>query len=273
MAYALFLHRNPGTLRTIIESRINEQWRETLMRSAGWAFSKSVTSIIANMNGVTNGAKYSADDDSRDPVSVVEETQETPADDQEGLDSILGERLIDLYSNARDSAKDQLTVHLSMKPTGNCIMWNLICFPFMSRNLFVNDSTALDLLVLFNKYREDGSYEAHSAIQQLYSHVMLDTIDDLSNKNSHETTIELQVLVECWEKFSVMDTKTGAMLQGSSEEQLVWHLARFELDVQTEISSGSGWLPSFTHKASSNWKLVDIDDILGEKTWYQGVVR
>jgi hypothetical protein len=79
----------------------------------------------------------------------------------------------------------------------------------------------------------------------------------------------MQVLIECDEVFQVIDTKTGAVLQGTPDGlvQRVVHLARFEVDVKT---FGFWWL---SKNEIGNWQLTDIDDLLGHATWYQGKIH
>lgn len=87
-----------------------------------------------------------------------------------------------------------------------------------------------------------------------------------------ETTVEIQVLVECQETFQVLDAETGLVLQGSADGavQTVWHLACFETTV---VSADSDHFPYLTKSPRGNFQLTNIDDLLGPKTWYHGDIK
>ena len=276
--HALFLHDSKsGFLSKFITSFTSNQWKDELADSAGWAFTQGVGAMIQNTYSVPNAVSTLEDDFLKvhfqypREEAVVEETDisEETADESnvsssKSMDSMFHSKLRKLYESAHQSGKDQLRIRLEMKPTGRCILYNLFCFPFLTRKMVEGDPVLRSLLqgmIIDGVFRAD-----YPVVNSVYQHILPsdDHVPDYVT-----TTVEMQVLVECDEVFQVIDAKTGAVLQGTLDgsEQRVLHLARFEVDVKTH---GFWWL---SNNELGNWQLTDIDDLLGHTTWYQGKVN
>jgi hypothetical protein len=307
---ALFLsNNNHGTARNIFDSFASYHWRDELAESSGWAFAQGVAAIMSNtyelpLEKVAKGddeVKFSfplepeSEDrtednnkgDSCDSVSTDETNEDSTTKDSNVSDdnssvaeveSMVGKQLRELYKSAHASGHDQLRIRLEMIPTGRCHLHNLVGFPFVTRSAVAKDNVLQEILGEFTVARlaRQGNY--YGILNSMYEHIMLNHFggekDTRTKKDHFQTTVEIQVLVECDEIFCVMDAKTGAVLQGSPDGQRVWHLARFETTIETEIlNRPNRWLPSISSRRTDNWQLTDIDDLLGPTTWYYGKLQ
>lgn len=270
--HALFLqHSKSGFLSKFLTSFASNQWKDELADSAGWAFTQGVGAMMQNTYSVSDTIR-SQDDESikvhfhYSPKETSDEATDKSAEKEEptaadkGMENMFHSKLRKLYESAHESGKDQLRIRLEMAPTGRCFLYNLFGFPFLTRKM-VEDDPVLQSII--HGLTEDGvlhpDYTAVDSLYQQIGHVPDDVM----------TTVEMQVLVECDEVFQVIDSTTGAVLQGTPDAsvQRVLHLARFEVDVKTY---GFGWL---SKNKIGNWQLTDIDDLLGHTTWYQGKVN
>jgi hypothetical protein len=278
--HALFLQNSKsGFVSKFVTSFTSNHWKDELADNAGWAFTQAVGAMIQNTYNVSDTVRTLENDDSlkidfqfpRDDETVAhntddksEETEESSNVSSQGLDGMFHHKLRKLYESAHQSGKDQLRIRLEMNPTGRCILYNLFCFPFLTRKMVEGDSVLRSLL---GGLVVDGVFRAdYPVVNSIYQHI-LPSDDQVPEYVT--TTVEMQVLIECDEVFQVIDTKTGAVLQGTPDGlvQRVVHLARFEVDVKT---FGFWWL---SKNEIGNWQLTDIDDLLGHATWYQGKIH
>ncbi|GAX12672.1 hypothetical protein FisN_13Lh143 [Fistulifera solaris] len=277
--HALFLQNSKsGFLSKFVTSFTSTHWKDELANNAGWAFTQAVGAMIQNTYNVSNTVStLENDDDSSlkidfqfprdngtaddDPDKIAEKEELLKVSSQS--DGMFHSKLRKLYESAHQSGKDQLRIRLEMNPTGRCILYNLFCFPFLTRKMVEGDSVLRSLL---QGLVVDGVFRAdYPVVNSIYQHILPsdDQVPDYVT-----TTVEMQVLIECDEVFQVIDSKTGAVLQGTPDGsvQRVVHLARFEVDVKTY---GFCWL---SKNEIGNWQLTDIDDLLGHATWYQGKI-
>ena len=189
--------------------------------------------------------------------SLEEESQGPQGTYCSNIGDMVSPQLRELYESAHASGKDQLLVHLDMEPLSGRFI-SLTAFPLCNRKMAAEDPARFRRLHALHK---SGSFqEGNQTFQR-----------EFDREGYLETTIELQVWVQCKEQFSVVDRVTGATVQGHQREshhppQLVGHLVRLEASarVTREPSAGdhAGYL------TVSNWIVTDIDDLLGHKTWY-----
>lgn len=274
---------NGGLIRIIFRSLWggNEKLQD-LAESAAWAFTQGVAAIMNNTYNVPldNLCNDKAEVRFLYPSSLRDSSN---ADAVEGncngksepdafkIHSIVAEPLRNLYRVAHQSGRDQLRIRLEMVPNGPIRLRNLFCIPTISRSLTSRNRSVHEKLRTIAEYLRDGSVPF-----RLVNEVMHDALNDkIENGNggpvTFDTTVEMQVLMRFDEIFCVTDAETGVVLQGSPEGESVYHLARFETTVETEVDfRGTLFLPRVSSKRIDGWKLVDIDDLLGYKTWYHG---
>ena len=97
-----------------------------------------------------------------------------------------------------------------------------------------------------------------------------------AEKHVFDTTVDLQVMVECDEVFGVWDATTGVLLQGTdgTTRQRLWHLVRMETCISTTVRQPpNAFFPTWSSEFRDPWQLTDIDDLLGPTTWYHGTVK
>lgn len=154
------------------------------------------------------------------------------------------EPLRKLYQSAHESGRDQLKIKLHMRPIDAKFI-SLVAFPNVSR-----EQGPAKIKIM----REKGARGFRDVFDYVYSDVMED--------QKLETTVEMQVWITCLESFQVIDSQTGVVLQGSVDglPQEATHIVRFERTVRTDVE---GLTSTY-----SNWKITDIDDMLGHKAWY-----
>lgn len=159
------------------------------------------------------------------------------------LDGMVDRKLSSLYQSARESGKDQIQVRLECKlikddPRLTPLMVNTFIFPFLTRKLLKDTPEAgkayMELL---------QNPSVPGATKFLQSFDDLDAIDH---------TVICQVVVPCEEVFWVKHLASGEILQGIEDEEFrfVWHLIRMEMEISSSLET-------------RNWKLTDIDDLLG----------
>ena len=77
-----------------------------------------------------------------------------------------------------------------------------------------------------------------------------------------QTTTIAEIVVVCDETFHVKDLTTNEIIQGSERAQTVSHLVRIEMDVALDVvNDDENWM-------QSNWRIADVDDLVGQKHWW-----
>ena len=160
------------------------------------------------------------------------------------INDMMIEPLRKLYQSAHESGRDQLKIKLHVRPIDAKFL-SLIAFPNVSR-----EQGPAKIKIM----QEKGARSFRDVFDYVYSDVMED--------QKLETTVEMQVCITCLESFHVIDSQTGVVLQGSvgGLPQHVTHIVRFERTVRTDVEELTS--------TYSNWKITDIDDMLGHKAWY-----
>jgi hypothetical protein len=234
--------------------------------------------------------------------NVYNDSPKDDAEDEGGPDVeyMLDQPLRRLFQSAHEHGRDQLLVRLETTPV-RAVFYSLFCLPFVSRRMVARDPSILERMrkivyQLNNSLRNPPEREARSSDGETASSPsspsssftsMYEYVQSQVERNDRlETTVELQVLVECEEVFHVVDRATGALVQGgcggavcggggeredgtvagdSSGKRRVWHLVSLEATSTTTFADSFPYLPNTT---AGNWIITDIDDLLGPKKWY-----
>lgn len=163
-----------------------------------------------------------------------------------------------LFQSAHESGRDQLLIKLKSEPK-RAMLYTVFGIPFLTKRQAEADTSLLnrvrDLLALIRTDSDTAFAGINDIIRQGVS----------LPKEKMETTIEVQVLVECEEEFQVMDRKSGILLQGPEDGLVrsVIHLVRLET-----VATWRGKFPSLPSRTLDNWIITDIDDLVGCKKWY-----
>jgi hypothetical protein len=288
-------------------------WRAQLAESASYAFTRGVAGIISNVYHVpyrgvlrddqgketttltfdsslgASSSEANKDGSRTDAAaSTAPEREHDDSEDDESPDVeyMLDQPLRKLFQSAHEHGRDQLLVRLETTPV-RAAVYSLFCLPFVSRGMAARDPTILERMrhIVFpmsvnsseeQKRSTDGaSVASPSAFSSMYEHVQ----SQVDRNDRLETTVELQVLVECEEVFQVVDRTTGVVVQGAgaaggegpdegaggSSKRNVWHLVSLEATSITTFTDAFPYLPD---TVPGNWIITDIDDLLGPKKWY-----
>ncbi|GKY96823.1 hypothetical protein MPSEU_000641500 [Mayamaea pseudoterrestris] len=163
-----------------------------------------------------------------------------------------------VFQSAHESGRDQLIVSLKSEPK-RALLYTIFGVPFLTKARAEADTSLLsrirDLLSLVREDPDTAFGGINDFIRQ----------ETAWGKSKMDTTIEMQVLVECEEQFQVRDRKTGVLLQGPEDGlvRTVMHLVRLET-----IVSWRGRFPSWPSRTQENWVVTDIDDLVGSQKWY-----
>jgi hypothetical protein len=190
-----------------------------------------------------------------DPPLQNDQEEEAPVLD---VDKIMEGQLVGLFEAAREFGKDTLQVRLEIKAsTEPAYVVSLFAFPFLSRRDLANSpGHAPRYLRMLNLMASNDTSEALAIIQEF--------MGEFQRNRVAEHTVICQVRIPCEEVFCVRDATTGHVVQGHGDEKFrtVFHLVRFEQVVTTHlINNGRGLFPF--RREQGNWKITDIDDLLG----------
>jgi hypothetical protein len=266
-------------------------WRAELAEASSFAFTQGVAGIISNVYrlpfnellrdnesddvttmdfdykvpSATSEEKVDADESTASAKGSGPNAEEED-DGGPDVEYMLGLPLRKLYQAAHEHGRKQLSVRLQTTPV-RAGFYSLFCLPFVSRRAAADDPSVLDQMrkMFFRTSRQaDYAPGFSSMFEYVQSQVML--------HDRLETTVELQVLLECEEIFQVVDVATGVVVQGTpivgTEEvkpQRVWHLVTLEVTTTTTFSDT---FPSPPSTNVGNWIITDIDDLLSPKKWY-----
>jgi hypothetical protein len=265
-------------------------WRDELAESCAFAFARGTAGIISNVyklpfytvnrDGTSIDFQFRVDHDKAGDDSKIEpkaaaneapnysdsnnaDTDEDPNKDKEKDDipdaaAMLDRPLRHIFQSAHESGRDQLIISLKSEPK-RALLYTVFGVPFLTKARAEADTTLLNRIrELLSLVREDPE-TAFSGLNDFIRQ------ESAWSKDKMETTIELQVLVECEEQFQVRDRKTGVLLQGTEDglARTVMHLVRLETNV-----SWRGRFPRMPTCTQENWRITDIDDLVGSQKWY-----
>ena len=227
-------------------------YQRELAEGFGYALVRGVTGIATNVYQVE---PTGADDeiDLTIVASPVSEPQAAPS----RTDRMFSRPLQNLYRSAHESGRHQLQVRLHSVPI-RTTFYALFAIPFVSRTAVEQDP---DLLKETYTHLSNMANMGRGFTE--YSHFMEQRL--LANDGILLTTLEAQVIVDCHERFQVLDLETGDVLQGSEDYRTISHLVRMEMDVESRPNEQFPYLPLVE---KGNWVLHDIDDLVGLRPWY-----
>ena len=255
---------------SLLNAFLTKKWQVDLAEGAAYAFSRAVAGICANTYHVPMDTISSADGSTHfhfDPSQQMGKHASDPVECPT-LKYMVGKKLRQLYESAHGSAREQLQIRLELEPTRADFV-ALFCSPYISRKAVEQDPTVIDIAAdAILDMRAGGALSGSSAFWRFATYI---TEYEEANNGSLFTTVDAQVLVECQEIFSVRDSCTGRVLQGSEEglRRTVRHLVRFETTVET--TGGPNIL--FNSNKAEDWVLIDIDDLVGEDPWYMDLAK
>lgn len=166
--------------------------------------------------------------------------------------------LQNLYQSAYTYGKDKYQITLYTEPI-QATLYNIHAYPYITRESCENDKGKF-VKELIKQCR----ISPYNAFQLLQEH-----LEKEYNQHEYlETTIDIQVLIQCNEIFQVIDRDTGNIVQGSTDGIMksVYHLIRFENNV---ISTQQETFPyGIISTLKNNWIITNIDDLITTKSWY-----
>lgn len=248
---------------SFIEAFFIQGWKDELAHASAYAFVQGVVGLMSHTYQLPasrddnllhfaypEGDKEGNDEESSDMITSKQAAQ-----------NMLGDDLIQLYQSAHESGRGQLQILLQLEITGYQF-FDLFALPFVTREAVERDSSLLrDMRDHFRTMREAPARGFSQFSEYIEQQAM-------RSDGSLFTTLDLQVLVEVDEIFSVTDKNTGRVVQGDGKRRQVQHLVRLETTVETIPEENFPYVP--THKRN-DWKIVDIDDLLGTPAWYRGL--
>lgn len=252
------------------ERLLSSKWKQDLADGSAWAFSRAVAGVLSNTYRVPYDDILSHDD-----VDFQHTTKFGSSQDEEQFpesEFMLDEKLRNLYEAAHDSGKEQMLIHLQMKPMSSKLK-SMMFIPFLTRAA-VKDCPALRhtfrnmAMQLVEKERELGrnlsTGEAINISTKQMKELALERVKNHADGYGVlEGTVIAQVLVNCNEVFSVKDLATDKLVQGDGQERYIPHLVRLEMVVE-----GRFYDNGLSTSHISNWVITDWDDLLGGNLWF-----
>jgi hypothetical protein len=259
-------------LRVPLRDYVFSGWRNEFAESSSWAFVQAVSAIMYDVYGIPIVKDTDVDTNHLSIQHTLDYQQASDHPKQEtifALDSIIEKKLLSLYQSAHASGRDQLQVHLDMKPTSSELL-GLVCIPCFTREDFQKDPT------LRTEFR--SLYEAEVQrvpglnfmtgnlrnVQESYSYfnALLRLFEERfkrggSTEEYLSFTVMAHVVVYCDEIFSVTDTTTGVVLQGHGDGKVrpISHLVQLEAVGKMRFQDQDITL--------QDWQITDWDRLLG----------
>lgn len=243
---------------------LNRGWRNQLADACAYSFAQGVAGILSNLYSIrlddlivsensSDGEKlrfvYCPDkvQNSSDTGNVSDSLRE-----EDSSVFMLSAPLRKLFQSAYENGKDRFQIHLETVPV-KAALFNIVAWPYVDRASLERDPTIQDLII--------KSFSRENLFNDL-NELLRRSMGNMSEKQ--RTTVEIQVLVECLERFQVRDRHSGLIVQGTQDcsVQSVVHLVRLEREIET--SPGS----LFSHRPG-NWQITDIDDLVTTKPLFR----
>ena len=212
--------------------------------------------------------------------TLNEKEEEASQLEEDQLKGMIHEKLVNLYQSAHKSGQDSLQIRLETAPVTAQLV-DLSIIPFASRSIIEQNPGLRDdvreIFAIFVANARSGNamppVNLYREVFPLMEDLMSKTMETRGRESQNdsnlpvilETTVIAQVLIECEELFTVVDTSTGKVVQGDVDQKrnTVMHLVRLEQDVQLRENDSQSWL-SFPVRfcPSGQWQITDIDDFL-----------
>lgn len=178
-------------------------------------------------------------------LEISEWTEEASQDALGFVEATLEETLRSKYSAIDTDAFD---VKFSLAPMSYQLEHAFI-IPVITREAIAKDSSLLDLYHDLDQTIIENSASYDDVKDRV------ETLIEKSGGSRQTFTLIVDTSVECREQFSVSNKSTGALVQGSEQEQVVMHLVRFEMVLKEK-------------DMLTTWRVVDWDDMLGGNVWH-----
>lgn len=247
------------------------EWKKEFADSSAWAFNQAVSGVMSNSFHVPFSEIRSEKDDFMVNLDhIIERPAKLDLGDEEvspDLEDMVEANLKNLYMSANKHGKDHLQIKLKMRPTSASIL-SAYCIPFLTREKVKTDpslqSTFSDIYL---KAEEHQGY--FDACRFVFSELRSLGHDQTECKTDHavlNSTVIVQVMVECEEIFQVSCARTGHILQGHKDGKIrkIPHVVRLE----AVISSQRPYVNGKAVAEIGAWQITDWDDLLGGNIWY-----
>ena len=217
-----------------------------------YAFVQGVSGIVSNVYRIPLEETIVENDTIRFSFPLPEKdgtkTAATQGDSEvfaPHVENMLGEGLKKLFESAHKSGCDQLRITLESKPVSSQFI-RLHAVPNLTSREIEEDPTC-----------------TATVLDDIRAGNVLAVVEHYLPHPGKATSVAAEVKIICEEKFQVTDAETGVVLQGSEgvpATNLVCHVVTFETQIRYDEQS---WLER------KNWQLIDIDDLVSTKKWFQ----
>jgi hypothetical protein len=209
-----------------------------------------------------NGSALSTANDSKEekinlaPPPYNDHEDKNNSNDNIRLD-MFSKSLQNLYQSAYTYGKDRYQVKLQTEPV-LASLHHIHMYPCITREAHERNPEIV----------KDFLKAARTSIMELHKLLLEHCGNQYALHDYFETTVDLQVAIQCQELFQVIDRETGIIVQGSNDGLIkpVYHLIRFETNVVTTINQNFPYNTTSTLK--NNWMITDIDDLITTKSWF-----
>mmetsp|Transcript_31006 Transcript_31006/g.47285 ORF Transcript_31006/g.47285 Transcript_31006/m.47285 type:complete len:313 (-) Transcript_31006:278-1216(-) len=229
-------------------------WKQPLANDMGWAFQKGLAGLLSNQLSVPMGKIDKGGDGIEVDTALFRDQSSTNWTDEDikaskkFIEETLEERLRSKYSNILDP--DVHDFKFKCRPADYVLEYAYV-IPILTREIVARDPSLLEMYrdldqsILSKSVSPDDIQEQ---VQKLMARV----------KNGEATfTLIVDMSVKCLESFCISNRETGDIIQGSGDEQEVYHLVRFENIAQKNKEPSLG-----------NWIISDWDDLLQGNVWH-----
>eukprot|EP00546_Thalassionema_frauenfeldii_P008427 CAMPEP_0178922298 /NCGR_PEP_ID=MMETSP0786-20121207/16072_1 /TAXON_ID=186022 /ORGANISM="Thalassionema frauenfeldii, Strain CCMP 1798" /LENGTH=251 /DNA_ID=CAMNT_0020596639 /DNA_START=201 /DNA_END=956 /DNA_ORIENTATION=- len=229
-------------------------WKQPLADDMGWAFQKGLAGLLSHHLSVP-ASKIDKGDDGIEVDTAILRDQSTSkwTDDDEKsakkfIEETLEERLRAKYEDIIDSSVHD--IRFKCRPLDYSLEYAYV-IPILTREIVAQDPSLLEM------YRDlDQSILSKSVSPDDIKEQVQKLMERVKDGDSTFTLI-VDMSVKCLESFSISNKETGDIIQGSDNEQEVYHLVRFENIAHQNKKPALG-----------NWIISDWDDLLNGNVWH-----
>lgn len=228
-------------------------WKQPLADDMGWAFQKGLVGLLSHQLSVPVSKIDKGGDGIEVDTAVLRDqasnnwTDEDMKSSKKFVEETLEERLRCKYVNIIDP--ENYDFKFKCRPLDYALEYAYV-IPILTREIVAQDPSLLEL------YRDlDQSILSRTSPDDIQEQVqkLMGRV-----KNGEATfTLIVDMSVKCMESFSISNRGNGDIIQGSDDEQEVYHLVRFENIAQINKEPALG-----------NWIISDWDDLLEGNIWH-----
>lgn len=255
----------------------SRRWRQDLADSCAYAFAKGVSDTLSKVYSLEPDTVFNNSSDAiriqflyppqdkegnlenfeDNLTSNIYDTSGTIRPDDNQQVKLMSDQLWLKYKSLHENGKNRFHISLDCEPV-SATLHSIFCFPCFTRSEIQENPDVRNFLRQNLFPRSTDPTEKLRTIHQYIS----EKAD--ANEGKLKTTVEVQVLVECKEKFQVRDGANDVIVQGSEDgiPKKVLHLVRLEKVVTAVLG-----FPFLKNKQYGDWQITDIDDLVSSKPW------